>query len=131
MAERVKAEDAEKIKNLIKNLRDESELYEWLIHTKKQIRVANDLLEVVEGDHIMNETMKRYFLRGNKKGEGIEALEKYLEKDEKAQKINFNLEKKGYKPSIDHNAKIKDVDLPLGALNYRMFNRESVYSNKN
>ena len=58
-------------------------------------------------------------------------MKKYLEKDEKAQKINFNLEKKGYKPSIDHNAKIKDVDLPLGALNYSMFNRESVYSNKN
>jgi hypothetical protein len=95
MAERVKAEDAEKIKNLIKNLRDESELYEWLIHTKKQIarvehlRVANDLLEVVVGDHIMNETMKRYFMRGNKKGEGIEALEKYLEKDE----VKGNLKK--------------------------------------
>ena len=85
MADAVKAEDAERVKKLIKNLSEVTELYEWLIHTKKQIArvqnlsAASDLLEVVIGDHILDETMKRHFLRGNKKDEGIVTLEKYFE----------------------------------------------------
>src|SRR3990167_1258986 len=93
MADAVKAEDAERVKKLIKNLSEVTELYEWLIHTKKQIArvqnlsAASDLLEVVIGDHILDETMKRHFLRGNKKDEGIVALEKYFESEEVQERL--------------------------------------------
>ena len=93
MADAVKAEDAERVKKLIKNLSEVTELYEWLIHTKKQIArvqnlsAASDLLEVVIGDHILDETMKRHFLRGNKKDEGIVSLEKYFESEQVQERL--------------------------------------------
>ena len=93
MAEKVKPEDAERVKKLIKNLKDVTELYEWLIHTKKQIaRVENlggasDLLEVVIGDNIVDETMRRHFMRGNKKNEGLNALYKYFESEQVQERL--------------------------------------------
>ena len=93
MAERVKAEDAERVKRLIKSLKDVTELYEWLIHTKKQIaRVehlgeASDLLEVIIGDNIFDETMKRHFMRGNKNDDGLGSLMKYFESEQVQERL--------------------------------------------
>ncbi len=79
---------AEKVGRLIKFLKEEYELWSWIIHTKAMIAKCQDLaadrgmLETIVGDKIMNEDMKRWFLRGNndtgQDGGGLKNLEAYL-----------------------------------------------------
>ena len=86
-----KVEEVERIKSLIKQLKEVYELGSWLTHTAKMIEKVKhlneerEMLEVVIGEKIIHDEMKRVFLRGNKDtteaGGGMKYLFKYLERE--------------------------------------------------
>ena len=83
-----KPEEVDKMRKLLMPLRDVTELYEWIVHTRKMIEKVEglkedrDTLRVIIPEVIFIEDFKRWFLRGNKKeGGGLAYLVRYLELD--------------------------------------------------
>jgi len=83
-----KPEEVDRMRRLLKPLREVTELYEWIVHTRKMIEKVEGLkgdretLGVIIPEVIFVEDCKRWFLRGNKKeGGGLSYLVRYLELD--------------------------------------------------
>ena len=83
-----KPEEVDKMRRLLKPLREVTELYEWIVHTRKMIEKVEGLkgdretLGVIIPEVIFVEDCKRWFERGNKKEVGgLAYLVRYLELD--------------------------------------------------
>ena len=90
-----KPEEAERVRNAIKPVKELYDLGKWIIHTEEVLKKVKDLatdkilLETLIGDKIMCEEMKRWFTRGNEVGtsSGMEELKRYLETADVKKKI--------------------------------------------
>ena len=114
--EQVKLEEVERVSKLIKPLKEVVNLGAWMIQVAYVIaKVPNlknerDLLEVIVGEKILDEEMKRWFLRGNKNDEGgLTALERYLQLDHVRDQINKE-ERKCVQEDVTNNNKMFLVD---------------------
>ena len=83
-----KPEEVDKMRRLLKQLREVTELNEWLSHTNRMIEKVEglsedrDTLEIIILEVILIDECKRWFERGNRKKEGgLVYLAKYLEMD--------------------------------------------------